>query len=159
MRRLLAPPFLLAACLAASPPAASPAEAEEVMGNRIFVEFAYDASTPELEAAEKWGRAYFTKAKAAGRPVRLSVARSRGNTLISFESVAICDRVRACPLLVFRDLTARPVLETTAFQNVLLEYRGQDVFVVIRLWETTTECRLVNTGRARCRKVPPKDAR
>lgn len=155
MRRLLAPPFLLAACLAASPPAG----AEEVMGNRIFVEFAYDASTPELDAAEKWGRAYFTKAKAAGRPVRLSVARSRGNTLISFESVAICDRVRACPLLVFRDLTARPVLETTAFQNVLLEYRGQDVFVVIRLWETTTECRLANTGRARCRKVPPKETR
>jgi hypothetical protein len=155
MRRLIAPLLLLVAALAAPPPAG----AEEVMGNRIFVEFAYDASTPELEAAERWGRAYFAKAKAAGRPVRLSVARSRGTTLISFESVAICDRVKACPLLVFRDLTARPVLETTAFQNVLIEYRGQEVFVVIRLWETTTECRLVNTGRAKCRKAPPKNAK
>ena len=152
-------PLLLLALLASTFSVPQPATAGEVMGDRVFVEFAYDPSTPELEAAEKWGRAYFAKAKAAGRPVRLSVARSRGTTLVSFESVAVCDRVRACPLLVFRDLTGRPVLETTAFQNVLLEYRGQDVFVVIRLWETTTECRLVNTGRAKCREVPPRRAR
>jgi len=133
-----------------------PAWAETQEGNRIFVEFAYDASTPELDAAEKWGAAHFQKAKAAGRPLRLSVGRSRGTTLISLESVAICDRVKACPLLVFRDLTARPILETTSFQNVLIEYRETEIFLVIRLWEEITECRITSMGRARCKKVPKK---
>ncbi|WP_043746344.1 hypothetical protein [Paramagnetospirillum magneticum] len=133
-----------------------PARAEEVEGNRIFIEFSYDPSTPELEAAQKWGRAHYAKAKAASRPVRLSVGRSRGTTLISLESVAICDRVKACPLLVFRDLTARPILETSSFQNVLIEYRDKEIFLVIRLWEETTECRITGMGRAKCRKVPKK---
>lgn len=133
-----------------------PARAEEVEGNRIFIEFAYDPSTPELEAAQKWGRAYFAKAKAAGRPVRLSIGRSRGTTLISLESVAICDRVKACPLLVFRDLSARPILEASSFQNVLIEYRDKEIFLVIRLWKETTECRITGMGRAKCRKVPKK---
>ncbi len=135
---------------------ALPARSETVEGNRIFVEFAYDASTPELAAAERWGRSYFAKAKAAGRPVRLSVGRSRGTTLISLESVAICDRVKACPLLVFRDLTGKPILETTSFQNVLIEYREKEIFLVLRLWEQTTECRITGMGRAKCRKVPKK---
>jgi hypothetical protein len=136
---------------------ASPsAQAEEVEGNRIFVEFAYDPSTPELEAAHRWGRAHFAKAQAAGRPVRLSVARSRGTTLMSLESVAVCDRVKACPLLVFRDLKARPILESTSFQNVLIEYRDKDIFLVIRLWEETTECKITGMGRAKCRKLPKK---
>lgn len=133
-----------------------PARAETVEGNRIFVEFAYDPSTPELAAARKWGAAHYRKAAAAGRPVRLSVGRSRGTTLISLESVAICDRVKACPLLVFRDLTARPILETTSFQNVLIEYRETEIFLVIRLWEEITECRITSMGRARCKKVPKK---
>ncbi|KIL99471.1 hypothetical protein CCC_03987 [Paramagnetospirillum magnetotacticum MS-1] len=138
--------FLLLLCL--------PARAETVEGNKIFIEFSYDASSPELEAAEKWGRAHFAKAKAAGRPLRLSVGRSRGTTLISLESVAICDRVKACPLLVFRDLTARPILETSSFQNVLIEYRGTEIFLVIRLWDEITECRITGMGRAKCKKAP-----
>lgn len=134
----------------------APARAETLEGSRIFVEFAYDPSVPELAAAEKWGRAHFAKAKAAGRPIRISVGRSRGTTLISLESVAICDRAKACPLLVFRDLMARPILETTAFQNVLIEYRGQEIFLVIRLWENVSECRITGMGRAKCRTVPKK---
>lgn len=149
MRRLL---FALLPLIL--PPA--PAAAEEVMGNRIFIEFAYDPSTPELEAAQKWGAAYFRKGAAAGRPVRLSVGRSRGTTLISLESVAICDRVKACPLLVFRDLTAPPILETSAFQNVLIEYRGSEIFLMIRLWENTSECRITTAGRSRCKRVTKK---
>ena len=131
-----------------------PAQAETMEGNRIFVEFAYDASAPELEAAHRWAKAHFKKAEAAGRPVRLSVGRSRGTTLIGLESVAICDRVKACPLLVFRDLRAQPILETTAFQNVLIEYRDKDIFLVIRLWDETTECRITGMGRAKCKKAP-----
>lgn len=131
-------------------------QAETLEGNRIFVEFAYDPSTPELDAAEKWARAHFAKAKAAGRPIRVSVGRSRGTTLISLESVAICDRVKACPLLVFRDLMARPILETTSFQNVLIEYRGQEIFLVIRLWEDISECRITGMGRAKCGKAAKK---
>jgi hypothetical protein len=133
-----------------------PAQAETLEGNRIFVEFSYDPSTPELKAAHKWARGHFKKAEAAGRPVRLSVGRSRGTTLIGLESVTICDRVKACPLLVFRDLTAQPILETTAFQNVLIEYRDKEIFLVIRLWEDTTECRITGMGRAKCKKAPKK---
>ncbi|ARJ67898.1 hypothetical protein WV31_20725 [Magnetospirillum sp. ME-1] len=150
MRGLL---LTLMAALALTIP---PARAETLEGNRIFVEFAYDPSTPEMEAAEKWARPHFAKAKAAGRPIRVSVGRSRGTTLISLESVAICDRVKACPLLVFRDLTARPILETTSFQNVLIEYREQEIFLVVRLWEDVSECRITGMGRAKCRKVPKK---
>ncbi len=130
------------------------AQAETLLGNRIFIEFAYDPSTPEMTAAQRWAAPHFRKAKAAGSPVRVSVGRSRGTTLISLESVAICDRVKACPLLVFRDLTARPILETTSFQNVLIEYREQEIFLVIRLWEETTECRITGMGRAKCKKAP-----
>jgi hypothetical protein len=136
---------------------ACPAWAETQEGNRIFVEFAYDASTPEMAAAERWGAVHFKKAKDAARPLRLSVGRSRGTTLISLESVAVCDRVKACPLLVFRDLTARPILETTAFQNVLIEYREKEIFLVIRLWEEISECRITGMGRAKCRKAPKKN--
>ncbi|MBI3444433.1 MAG: hypothetical protein HY055_03510 [Magnetospirillum sp.] len=132
------------------------AQAEAIEGNRIFVEFAYDPSEPELVAVRKHAAKHLAKANAAGRPARISVARYRGNTLISLESVAICDRVKACPLLVFRDLTARPILETTAFQNVLLEYRGNDVYVVIRLWDDLKECRLPPQGMARCKPVAKK---
>jgi hypothetical protein len=134
--------------------AAMPALGETAYGNRIFVEFAYDPSSPEMAAAQKWAAVHFRKAKAAGSPVRVSVGRSRGNTLISLESVAICDRVKACPLLVFRDLTARPILETTSFQNVLIEYREPEIFLVIRLWDEITECRITGMGRAKCKKVP-----
>ncbi|EME69044.1 hypothetical protein H261_15325 [Paramagnetospirillum caucaseum] len=148
MRRLL---WIIPAVLALLP---LPARAETLEGKRIFIEFTYDPSTPELAAARKWGKAHFAKAQAAGRPVRLSVGRSRGTTLISLESVAICDRVKACPLLVFRDLTARPILETTSFQNVLIEYRDREIFLVIRLWEETTECRITTSGRSRCKKTP-----
>lgn len=149
----LGAPLVLSLALALAL-ACSPAQAETLLGNRIFIEFAYDPSTPELEAVRRWGAAHVRKAKAAGSPVRISVGRSRGNTLISLESVAICDRVKACPLLVFRDITAQPILETTSFQNVLIEYREPEIFLVIRLWEETKECRITGMGRAKCKKAP-----
>lgn len=132
---------------------ASAAWAGSVQGNRIMVEFSYDPSPTELRAAKRWGKDYFTKAEAAGRPVRVNVARSRGTILMSLESVAICTRAEACPLLVFRDVTDRPILETRAFQNVLIEYRGPEIYLVIRLWEKISECRITTNARSRCNEV------
>ena len=129
------------------------AGAETIEGSKIFIEFAYDPSEPELMAVRRAGARHFAKANAAGRPVRISVARSRGTTMMSLESVAICDRVKACPLLVFRDLTAKPILETTAFQNVLVEYRGPEIFLIIRVWDDVKECKLPTLGLAKCRPV------
>jgi hypothetical protein len=133
--------------------AAPAARAGALQGNRIFVEFAYDPSPTELRAAKKWAKEAFAKAEAAGRPIRVNVARSRGTTLMSLESVAICTRAEACPLLVFRDLTDRPILETHAFQNVLIEYREKEIYLVIRLWNKISECRITTNAKSRCHEV------
>ncbi|OAN44844.1 hypothetical protein A6A04_07925 [Paramagnetospirillum marisnigri] len=132
------------------------ARAETILGQRIFVEFAFDLSTSELAAAERYGATYFTKAKAAGRPLTARVARSDSTILISLESVAICERAKGCPLLVFRDITKKPVLERFAFQNLILDYREKGTFLILRVWNTTTECLVSNVLRAKCKDVSPK---
>ncbi len=131
------------------------ARAENVVGSRIFVEFGFDTTAPEMKAAQRWGAELFAKAKAAGRPVTMRVARSDATILIMLESVAICDRVKACPLLVFRDITAKPVLKTTAFQNLILDYRDTGTYLIIRIWDSTKECRVSNVAVAKCRDPKP----
>jgi len=133
-----------------------PATADTVVGNRVFLDFAFEPSVKELAAAKRWGREYFAKADAAGRPVTVRVARTNSTSLLSLESVAICDRVKACPLLVFRDFAARPVLNTTAFQNVVIEYRNNETYLSYRLWDTVNDCRISNVGKALCRKTKAK---
>jgi hypothetical protein len=134
---------------------AGTAPAAEITGNRQFAEFAYSPSTTELAAASRWGREHFAKAKAAGRPVEPRVARMGGTVLISLESVAICDRVRACPLLVFRDVTKPPVLKTFAFQNLRIEYREKGTFLIVRRWESTAECLITTVAKAMCKEIKP----
>jgi hypothetical protein len=134
--------------------AAVPAGAAEVVGSRIFVETAFPPTTAELTAARRWGGSLFNEAEAAGRPVTVRVARSGRTVMISLESVAICDRVRACPLLVFRDITRPPVYEGGAFQNLILDYREGTTWLILRVWETTTECRISDVVKAVCRTVP-----
>ncbi len=128
-----------------------PSRAQVIEGGRVFVEFSSDPTTPELTAVKRAAPKAFAKAQAAGRPVTVSVARSEGTTLISLESVAICERAKGCPLLVFRDLSQRPVLETTSFQNVILDYRDKATYLIIRLWGATTECRISGVAKAKCK--------
>jgi hypothetical protein len=133
---------------------AHPALAESVAGRRIFVEFAFDPTTAEMAAAERHGAELFAKAKAARRPVTVRAARSDSTTLLSLESVAICERAKGCPLLVFRDITKAPVLQRSAFQNLILEYREAATFLILRVWDTTTECRISNVTKAVCHDLP-----
>jgi len=145
----------LAATLVAALSAAAPAEAETPVGSRVYVETVFPPNALELKAARRWGRDLFAQADAAGRPVTLRIGRSEATVLMSFESVAICDRVRACPLLVFRDITKSPVYRGGAFENLRLDYREDGTWLILRVWDDVTECKITNVPRARCR--PARD--
>jgi len=132
-----------------------PVAAEEKVGSRIFVETAFPPTTAELKAAHKWAPELFSQAEAAGRPVTVRVARSGRTLMLSLESVAICDRVRACPLLVFRDITKSPVYRGGAFQNLILDYREGSTWLILRVWENVTECRISDVAKAICRPYTP----
>jgi hypothetical protein len=147
------PAILISAMLVL--PTASP-RAEAVLSRRIFVEFLTSPSSQELTAAERWGAKWYSKAEAAGRPVAIRVARNDSTTLISLESVAICERAKGCPLLVFRDIGKSPVLESFSFQNLILDYRDKGTFLIIRVWETVSECSLPTSGKGRCKHIPKK---
>lgn len=144
-------PFLLATLMVL---AALAAEAKTVVGSQIFAEFAFTPTAPELKAAKHSAAALFARAKAAGHPIDARVARSDATTLISLESVAICTRAKGCPLLVFRDIGHPPVLVTSSFQNVIVDYRDTATTLIIRVWDTTTECRISGVAKAICRTVP-----
>ena len=139
--------------LAAGLSGAGPAAAETPVGTRVYVETWRAPSAEELKAARRYGRDLFARAEAAGRPVTLRVARSEATVMISFESVAICDRVRACPLMVFRDLKSRPVYQGGAFENIRLDYRKDGTWLILRVWDDVTECKLTGVTRARCRPL------
>ena len=130
------------------------AQAETVTGSRIFADFGFDPTVPEMAAAERAVPQLFAKAKAAGSPITVKVARSDATILISLESVAICERAKGCPLLVFREIGQKPVLVTSSFQNVIVDYRDKGTFLIIRVWDTTTECKVSNTAKAKCRQIP-----
>ena len=144
--------LLWAAMLAAS----TTAQAETVTGRRVFADFAYPATTPEMEAAERAIPQLFAKAQKAGRPITAKVARSDATTLISLESVALCERAKGCPLLVFRDITQKPVLISSSFQNLILDYREKGTYLIIRVWDNTTECRISGVAKAICHPMPAK---
>jgi hypothetical protein len=81
------------------------------------------------------------------------VARASGTVLISLQSVAVCTRVKACPLLVFRNIAMPPVLQTSAFENVIVAYRPAGTFLVLRLWDKVTECRISDVRKAICKDI------
>ena len=150
---MFARPWLVALLMIVAPLAA---EAETVVGHRIFADFGNDPSTPEIAAAERAAPELFAQAKAADRPINIKVARSESTTLISLESVAICERAKGCPLVVFRNLTQKPVLVTSSFQNVIVDYRDKGTYLIIRVWSTTTECLISNVSKAICHDVPTR---
>ena len=134
--------------------AAVTAEAETVVGHRIFAAFDADPSTGEITAVEHAVPQLFTKAKDAGSPITIKVARSDATTMVSLESVAICERAKGCPLVVFRDLGEKPVLVTSSFQNLIVDYREKATFLIIRVWDTTTECQISKVPKAICHQIP-----
>lgn len=130
--------------------------AETVIGRRVFADFGFTPTAPEMEAAERAVPELFAKARAAGRPITARAARSDATTLISLESVALCERAKGCPLVVFRDITQKPVLVTNSFQNLVLDYRDKATFLIIRVWDATTECQISNVAKAVCHPAPSR---
>jgi len=142
--------IMVALATLASPLAAAAGD-EEVI---VRPAFALLPSTTQLQAAKKFGKDLMDKAEKAGRPALPHVAMEGSTTLISLESVAICDRDNGCPLLVFRDITQKPVLVTASFQNVAIIYRGAKTFLVLKSVGPDRECLLPPAGsRAKCAVV------
>ena len=131
-------------------PFAAAAEDDEVLVRPGFI---LQPSTTQLKAIKRYGREPIARAEAAGRPVHPLVAINQSTTLISLESVAICDRQAGCPLLVFRDITKSPVLVTSSYQNVVLAYRGAKTVLILKTAGPDQECPLPLTGRAKCKVV------
>ena len=128
---------------------------EEIVASKNFIAFVSEPTTAEITAARRAARALFAKAEGAGFPIVARVARTNSTTLISLESVAISERAKGCPLLVFRDITADPVLKTNAFQNAVLDYRDGATYLLLRVWDKVSECRISDVAKARCHPVKP----
>ncbi|MDA8232686.1 MAG: hypothetical protein M0006_15235 [Magnetospirillum sp.] len=120
--------------------------------------FFFPGSAPELAAVERYAARDLRRAKAAGRPIDVIVAIAGGSTLIVLESVAICERIHGCPMLVFRDIAKPPVLSTMAFENVTIDYRADKTFLILRDNSgTDRECLVSGPGKARCRPMAKKN--
>lgn len=117
--------------------------------------FRLDPSLVHLDAVNKYAKSQVDKAKAAGRPIQPRVAISGGTTLISLETMALCDAAKGCPLLVFRDINKRPVLVTTSFQNVLIEVKGTKTTLVLRDSGPDRECVVSAGPTAHCQPRKP----
>lgn len=147
MRRLALIALLLAAATAA------PARADQPVWDRYFQLFDQGPSTREWEAARCWAPDDMRKAETAGYPAAVRAARADDIVIIRLESPAVCDVYSACPTLIFRDITRKPVLNTRAFANVVLRYDGGKVFALVRRPYVLAECALPPVGPARCRNL------
>ncbi|MBI2236591.1 MAG: hypothetical protein HYU60_06535 [Magnetospirillum sp.] len=133
------------------------AVAAEIEPSRHVPLFSASPSMHEVAAVKKFAKPQVAQAMAAKRPFELSVARAGGTTLISLESVALCNRDDGCPLLVFRNIDKAPVLTTMSFHNLVLEYRGKATYLIPRRSGPRMECLISTESRAVCR--PPKPAK
>ena len=133
---------------------ASAADAPPTETFRPF--FRLDPSLVHLDAVKRYAKSQMDRAKAAGLPVQPRVAISGGTTLISLETMALCDAAKGCPLLVFRDINKRPVLVTTSFQNVLIEVKGSKTTLILRDSGPDRECVVSGGPTAHCQ--PRKSA-
>ena len=141
--------ILLAATLGA-PLESSWAEESEVVVRPVF---GLLPSVTQLAAIKKYAADPIARAERAGRPATPRIAINQSTTLISLESVAICDRANGCPLLVFRDITQRPTLITSSYQNVTMIYRGAKTLLILKNSGPDRECLLPPTGRGKCHPI------
>ncbi len=107
----------------------APARAEDADKQRLS--FIIQPSTAILAAAHRYGRTERQRADAALRPLELRVAVNGATTLISLQSVAVCDSVNGCPLLVFHNITEPPLLHTKAFENVLIQVTAKGTILTL----------------------------
>ena len=145
---------LMVMLLALLPAAAAAAEVE---ATRVVPMFTASPSAPEIAAVKKFAKAQSAQAMAAKRPFELSVARSGATTLVSLESVALCNRDDGCPLLVFRKLDKAPVLTIMSFHDVVLDYREKGTYLIPSRSGPRVECLISTETKAVCK--PPKPAK
>jgi hypothetical protein len=119
--------------------------------DRQTVEFDPFPSAAEIAAAKRWAKPQFARAFADGRPFALSVAHAGGTTMISLEAVSLCNAADGCPLLVFRDLSQRPVLTTMSFHNLMIEYRTAGTYVIPNRSGPKQQCLVSGVPVAKCR--------
>lgn len=112
----------------------------------------YFHTTPvQDKALNKYVRPELDKAEKGHRPVEPRVAMLPGMIVISLESVLLCDWLRGCPVLVFRDITKAPVLKDYSYQNISITQRPKGTYLILRGdGPAVRECLIPKTGRARC---------
>ena len=112
----------------------------------------YFHTTPVQEKAlNKYVRPELDKAEKGNRPVEPRVAMLPGMIVISLESVLLCDWLRGCPVLVFRDITKAPVLKDYSYQNISITQRPKGTYLILRGdGPDMRECLIPKTGRAKC---------
>ncbi len=133
---------------------ASGAAAAVPLKDRQMVVFYVDPSINQINAAHNYAPETFARAKAAGWPVTIKSAMAGGLILLSLQSVAVCNRVKGCPLLVFTNIFQPPVLTSMSFENVLIEYYHHSRSVVLRTEGPDRDCSIPPVGRSVCRVVP-----
>lgn len=104
-------------------------------------------------AIKKYAKNEIAQAIAAKRPILPRVAMLPGMTIISLESVAICDLTKGCPLLVFRDMAGAPTLKDFSYQNIVIIYRSKQTALVLTGSGPDRECIIPPKGRAKCGPV------
>lgn len=148
--------FILVALLLGSSPYAL-AQQQVDPHDRQMLTFYFYTSSRQDAALDKYARAELDKAEAAGRPVEPRVAMLPGMILISLESVAICDRVQGCPLMIFRDITKAPTLKDFSYQNISITQRPKGTYLFLRDEKGDKECLIpAGNGKAKCIRPPKK---
>ncbi|MGE5548699.1 MAG: hypothetical protein ACM33T_17470 [Solirubrobacterales bacterium] len=132
---------------------ASAASAGEVQGERELVILDRPPSAEEIKLATRHGAHLLGRARAAKETVQLRVNTYRDVVMMNLLAPSLCDPAKGCPLLVIRDLSRRPVLETVAYANVLASVRGDTITLTFQSGQTWTECTFSRGGRGRCK--PP----
>jgi len=144
----------MAACLglmlAALPALSAPAADDPEVSRPVFDLL---PSPNQLAMVQKYAGNLMARAEKAHFPAQPQVAMAGSTTLISLESVAICDRASGCPLLVFRDMTKPPVLVTSSYQNVMIVYRADKTVLILKSSGPDRECLLPLFGKAKCKPV------
>jgi hypothetical protein len=133
---------------------ATPAGAAVPLQDRQMVVFYTLPSINQIDAAHRSAPGLFAKARATHRPIEIKTAMAGGLILLSLQSVAICNRDRGCPLLVFTNIFQPPVLRDMSFENILIEYGKTGESVVLRTAGPDRACAIPRVGRAVCREVP-----
>ena len=112
-------------------------------------------SVLQENALKKFAKEELAKAKSTGTPIEPRVAMLPAMIVISLESVDICDWVKGCPLLVFRDIKGVPSLKDNSYQNISVIYRKKGTYLRLRNSGPDRECLIPKTGKAKCTEVKP----